>query len=214
MAGIQHKNCALTILFAASLLTISESIIINVPYYKEGKCICDEYSAGTLIYGNYELKTDSGKQLDVEMKILDPSLKVVHTNLHSGWNSGTNQQGTFSITARTGGDYNFCFLNRDTTSLVKATMKTFSTNEQGQINGPTPNLGKAESSLSESQKLASTVKKEFAQMKDREADHRDTNEEINSRVNLLSILSVLILVSSTAFQMIYLKKYFTSKKLI
>jgi len=47
-----------------------------------------------------------------------------------------------------------------------------------------------------------------------EMDLRDTNESTNDRVKYLSILSIIVLVLLCLAQILYLKKYFKTKKLI
>lgn len=51
-------------------------------------------------------------------------------------------------------------------------------------------------------------------MRQREEEMRDTNESTNSRVLYFSIFSMLCLLGLATWQVLYLRKYFKSKKLI
>ena len=55
---------------------------------------------------------------------------------------------------------------------------------------------------------------DFAHMRQREEEMRDTNESTNSRVLYFSIFSMLCLLGLATWQVLYLRKYFKSKKLI
>ncbi|RLN36580.1 hypothetical protein BBJ28_00021817, partial [Nothophytophthora sp. Chile5] len=51
-------------------------------------------------------------------------------------------------------------------------------------------------------------------MREREAAMRDTNESTNSRVLWFSFFSIVVLLGMGVWQVLYLKKFFKSKKLI
>ena len=55
---------------------------------------------------------------------------------------------------------------------------------------------------------------DFAHMRQREEEMRDTNESTNSRVLYFSIFSMCCLLALATWQVLYLRKYFKSKKLI
>ena len=54
----------------------------------------------------------------------------------------------------------------------------------------------------------------FADMKKREEEMRSTNESTNSRVLYFSVFSMFCLVGLAMWQVMYLKKYFKTKRLI
>ena len=55
---------------------------------------------------------------------------------------------------------------------------------------------------------------DFQYMKQREEEMRDTNESTNSRVLYFSIFSMCCLIGLATWQVLYLRKFFKSKKLI
>ncbi|KIH58941.1 hypothetical protein ANCDUO_10843 [Ancylostoma duodenale] len=69
--------------------------------------------------------------------------------------------------------------------------------------------------------LSDQIVKDFAFMRQREEEMRNTNESTNSRVLYLSIFSMLCLLSLAAWQLLtlffkvmFLRNYFKQKKLI
>jgi hypothetical protein len=55
---------------------------------------------------------------------------------------------------------------------------------------------------------------EMEHLKQREAEMRDTNESTNSRVQVFSLVSIFVLISSGVWQVWYLRKFFEAKKIL
>ena len=62
--------------------------------------------------------------------------------------------------------------------------------------------------------LTEATVQEFARMKQREQEHKDTNESTNQRLLHFSVFSTICLVALAVLQVLYLKRYFKQKKLI
>uniref|UniRef100_A0A803T502 GOLD domain-containing protein n=1 Tax=Anolis carolinensis TaxID=28377 RepID=A0A803T502_ANOCA len=62
--------------------------------------------------------------------------------------------------------------------------------------------------------LSESIVKDFAFMKQREEEMRDTNESTSARVFYFSIFSMLCLVGLATWQVFYLRRFFKAKKLI
>jgi len=62
--------------------------------------------------------------------------------------------------------------------------------------------------------LSDSIVNDFQPMKQREEEMRSTNENTNSRVLYFSVFSMLCLVGLATWQVLYLRKFFKSKKLI
>jgi hypothetical protein len=62
--------------------------------------------------------------------------------------------------------------------------------------------------------LSSAIVSDFAYMKQREEEMRDTNESTNNKVLYFSIFSMCCLMSLAIWQVLYLRRYFKAKKLI
>jgi hypothetical protein len=75
-------------------------------------------------------------------------------------------------------------------------------------------LKPAEVELKRLEDLAQSLVFDFAYMRSREEQMRDTNESTNSRVMYFGIFSMCCLVFLAGWQLFYLRRYFRSKKLI
>ena len=58
------------------------------------------------------------------------------------------------------------------------------------------------------------ISREMEKSRDREAQLRDTNESTSNRIQWFSILSITVLLTISAWQMVYLRSFFRSKKLL
>jgi hypothetical protein len=68
--------------------------------------------------------------------------------------------------------------------------------------------------LSRLEDLSHAIVTDFAYMKQREEEMRDTNESTNNKVLYFSIFSMFCLMSLAIWQVLYLRRYFKAKKLI
>ncbi|CAH2328946.1 Transmembrane Tmp21 [Pelobates cultripes] len=62
--------------------------------------------------------------------------------------------------------------------------------------------------------LSESIVNDFAYMKKREEEMRDTNESTNVRVLYFSIFSMCCLMGLATWQVFYLRRFFKAKKLI
>uniref|UniRef100_A0A4W3HIM5 GOLD domain-containing protein n=1 Tax=Callorhinchus milii TaxID=7868 RepID=A0A4W3HIM5_CALMI len=62
--------------------------------------------------------------------------------------------------------------------------------------------------------LSESIVNDFAYMKQREEEMRDTNESTSARVLYFSIFSMFCLVGLATWQVFYLRRFFKAKKLI
>ncbi len=80
--------------------------------------------------------------------------------------------------------------------------------------GDAAKLKPLEVELKRLEDLSESIVQDFAQMRQREEEMRDTNESTNSRVLYFSIFSMCCLLGLATWQVLYLRRYFKSKKLI
>lgn len=62
--------------------------------------------------------------------------------------------------------------------------------------------------------LGDAIVNDFAYMRQREQEMRDTNESTYSRVLYFSVFSILCLFGLATWQLFYLRRFFIAKKLI
>lgn len=58
------------------------------------------------------------------------------------------------------------------------------------------------------------VKNEFREFREREYEHRNTNESTNSRTVVFSLITIFALVILALYQGVYMRNYFKKKKVI
>lgn len=75
-------------------------------------------------------------------------------------------------------------------------------------------LSEMEKDLNRIDDLVLAIITDFAQMKKREKQMRDTNDSTNTRVFYQSVTSVIILMVLATWQVLYLRTFFRAKKLI
>lgn len=71
-----------------------------------------------------------------------------------------------------------------------------------------------EMELNRLEDLSNAIVSDFAYMKEREEEMRNTNESTNNKVLYFSIFSMGCLLSLAIWQVLYLRRYFKAKKLI
>jgi uncharacterized membrane protein len=80
--------------------------------------------------------------------------------------------------------------------------------------GKVEKLKPMEIELKKLEDLTESTVQEFARMKQREQQHKDTNESTHQRLLHFSIFSTICLIALAVLQVTYLKRYFRQKKLI
>merc|ERR1712092_55291 len=80
--------------------------------------------------------------------------------------------------------------------------------------GDAAKLKPLEVELKRLEDMSESIVQDFALMKRREEEMRDTNESTNSRVLYFSIFSMACLIFLATWQVLYLKKYFKKQRLI
>merc|ERR1712072_1396532 len=78
--------------------------------------------------------------------------------------------------------------------------------------GDAAKLKPLEVELKRLEDMSESIVQDFAFMRRREEEMRDTNESTNSRVLYFSIFSMCCLLGLATWQVLYLRKYFKSKK--
>jgi len=175
------------------------------------KCLKEEITKGVLVSGEYEIEKHDGQVVD---------MIVVDNNGHHFFNKENADAGKFAFTTDNYNVYEICFISRVATNMrgvrhevaltVKHGPEAKSYDELAKAN----KLGPLEVELKRLEDLSLSIVQDFAYMRTREEEMRDTNESTNSRVLYFSIFSMCCLLGLATWQVLYLRKYFKSKKLI
>ena len=212
------------ILLVAAQVAFGESLIsFDLPALGKGntanrRCFSLYIGRDVMTTGLYTSTPSAGSRLDFE--VTDTEGNVFNTR------QDAKETERFTFTSHAHNDYVFCFTNvlnsgaypnPAYTKTISFSLKIGSeatiTSSDGSLLSKS-NLKPIEVELNVLEQVVSGIVEEMEYLKQREVKRRDTNESTNARVKWFSILSIALLVGSGAWQVLYLKQFFESKKLI
>ncbi|XP_048586518.1 transmembrane emp24 domain-containing protein 10 isoform X1 [Nematostella vectensis] len=206
---------------AGSLLAVCVAIaclattVNSVSFFMEPgtvKCFSDtQISKDTLVTGEYVVSEAAAAQ-KMRIQVLDTANHILYKNDDA-------RKGKFAITTSENNYYEVCF--KDNSPGQGAVRREVSINiKHGTEAKAYQNLAQAEKlkpielAMRRLEDMADEIVSSFAYFREREEEQRNTNNSTNTRVVLFSLLSVLCLVALAIGQLVYLKQFFVSKKLI
>jgi len=175
------------------------------------KCLKEEIHKGVLVTGEYEVNAIPGQSVD---------LIVTDTKGQHYVNREGTEKGKFAFTADDYDVFELCFISRVPTNVRGGKHEVFLQTKHGVEAKSYEGLGDAaklkplEVELKRLEDLSESIVQDFAYMRQREEEMRDTNESTNSRVLYFSLFSMCCLLGLATWQVLYLRKFFKSKKLI
>ncbi|KAL5285517.1 TMED10 family protein [Megaselia abdita] len=175
------------------------------------KCLKEDMSPNQLIVGEYEVQTIPGQTVDYVAK--DTKGHILAQKEHI-------TKGKFSFTSEVHDTYEICFISKVpphqrglSHEVSLETKKGIETKNYEGI-GEAEKLKPLEVDLKRLEDLSDSIVRDFALMRKREEEMRDTNESTNNRVLFFSIFSMCCILGLTTWQVLYLRRYFKAKKLI
>merc|ERR1739838_252319 len=175
------------------------------------KCLKEEIHKGVLVTGEYEVTELTGQKVD---------FIVTDTKGHKFVNHEDRDKAKFAFTADDYHMFEICFISRVPAGQQATRHEVFLLTKHGVEAKSYDNLGDAaklkpmEVELKRLEDLSESIVKDFSHMREREEEMRDTNESTNSRVLYFSMFSMCCLLGLATWQVLYLRKFFKSKKLI
>merc|ERR1712226_344158 len=175
------------------------------------KRLKDEIHKGVLVTGDYDISAQPDQVVD---------LMVIDTKGQHFVNRENTDKGKFAFTTDDYDVYEVCFLSRVPVNRQGMRHEIFLSMKHGVEAKTYEGLADAnklkplEVELKRLEDLSESIVQDFAYMRQREEEMRDTNESTNSRVLYFSIFSMCCLLGLATWQVLYLRKYFKSKKLI
>lgn len=175
----------------------------------EQKCLREEVHKDTLVTGEFKLSEAPIKT----------HLTVIDTNSHVLYKKDDAQKGKFAFTTDDYDMFEVCFksegqhgqgIEREITLTVKTGVEAKNYDDLAK----TEKLKPMELELKKLEDLSEAIVNDFAYMRAREEQMRDTNESTNDRVLYFSIFSMLCLIGLAMWQVFYLRRFFIAKKLI
>lgn len=176
------------------------------------KCLKEEIHKDVLVTGEYELSDAPGQHAN---------LKVTDSKGHVLYNKDEATKGKFAFTTEEYDMFEICFESRihqggghggdrEVTINVKRGVEA---KNYGDI-AKAEKLKPMEVELKKLEDLSESIVNDFAYMRAREEEMRDTNESTHSRVLYFSVFSMCCLLGLATWQVLYLRRYFKAKKLI
>lgn len=185
------------------------------------RCLKEEMRKGVVVTGDYDVTNVPGHPHLANVRI---DLQITDSKGHVALSRESVDKGRFAVTPDEDDIYDFCVLSHALTHIqpgaegsireVNLVMKHGVEAKNYEQLAAVSQLKPLELELTKLEDLSSSIVQDFEYMKQREQEMRDTNESTNSRVFYLSIFSMLCLASLALWQILYLKKFFKSKKLI
>jgi len=175
------------------------------------KCLKEEIHKDVLVTGTYDIAETSGSQ-----KI---DLKITDSKGHMLYNKEDASKGKFAFTTEDYDMFEVCFESsgqdqQGTEREVFLDMKHGVEAKNYEDIAKAEKLKPLEVQLKKLEDLSESIVNDFAYMRAREEEMRDTNESTHSRVLYFSVFSMCCLLGLATWQILYLRRYFKSKKLI
>ncbi|XP_064403808.1 transmembrane emp24 domain-containing protein 10-like isoform X2 [Halichondria panicea] len=190
---------------------LSSSISFDLPADAQ-KCLQEEVHKDVLVVGEYKLSDVQGIRTD---------LKVADSKGHTLYNQDDASKGKFAFTTDDYDMFEVCFHSTVTGPGGQGSTREVSLSLKHGVEAKNyDDVGKAEKlkplelELRRLEDLAESIVNDFAYMRAREEEMRDTNESTNTRVLYFSVFSMLCLFVLAGWQIFYLRRFFQAKKLI
>lgn len=201
----------LQILFALFIFSLStvDAIWFHLGQNQK-KCLREEIHKDVLVTGEYEAQ-DNGQRVD---------LTVTDSKGHILYSKENAAKGKFAFTTEEYDMFEVCFEGKGMSGVQAPDREVFLSVKHGVEAKSYDDLAKAEKlkplevELRRLEDLSKSIVDDFAYMRAREEEMRDTNESTHSRVMYFSIFSMGCLLGLATWQVLYLRRYFKAKKLI
>lgn len=177
------------------------------------RCIREEVLKGVLVSGEYTLSDSPGHKTDLSVTDTNGHILSHRENIHG-------DKGKFAFTTDAYDVFEVCFTtklppgvqgqDREIQLILKHGSEAVNYEKVAEVEKLKP----LELKLQQLEDLSENIVKDFSHMRRREAEMRDTNESTSNRVLYSSILGMCCLLGLVGWQIIYLRRYFKSKKLI
>jgi len=186
------------------------SLMFHLPPNSQ-KCLREEIHKDVLVSGDFEITEIPGQTVD---------LAVVDSKGGFLWKKDHAEKGRFTFTTDEYEVYEICFTSKVPHGSHGFPQEVYLNTKHGVEAKSYEGLDEAaklkplEVELKRLEDLSEAIVKDFSFMRQREEEMRDTNESTNARVLYFSIFSMLCLLGLATWQVIYLRSFFKSKKLI
>lgn len=197
------------------VLSVELADVAAISFYLPGnsrKCLKEEIHKDVLVTGEYDVSEQPNVKTD---------LKVTDSSGHILYSKEDASKGKFAFTTDDYDMFEICFESKLPMGIGRAPDQFVTLNTKHGVEAKNyEDIAKAEKlkplevELRRLEDLSESIVNDFAYMKAREEEMRDTNESTNSRVLYFSLFSMCCLVGLATWQVLYLRCFFKAKKLI
>ncbi|KAI4224678.1 MAG: hypothetical protein L6R36_004486 [Xanthoria steineri] len=229
--GTQSIWCQSPLQLLICFLLLALALPINALYfYLEGlnpKCFYEELPKDTMVAGHYK-----AEELDTNTKTLsiNPDLKVqvtvdeVFDNDHRVVNTKGGAVGKFTFSAADSGEHKICFLpsvaggggwlsGGQMSGIIRMTLD-IAIGETSQIESTDKSkISEIVQKVKDLNGRLQDIRREQVFQREREAEFRDQSESTNARVVRWTLLQLVILGVTCAWQLSHLRAFFIKQKL-
>lgn len=207
-------RCTILINLLILSLTVAFSETIRFDLQPNSrKCLKEEMRKNLLAVGDYEVSSLPGTQVDFQITDSKGHSALIRNNVDG--------KGKFAVTSDEDDIYDFCFtytssphtshqlLPREVNLEVRLGVEA-----KQYDSATTDKLKQLETELSKLEDLSNSVIEDFAHLKKRESEMQDTNASTSNRIFWQTIISLIVVLGLAGWQVIYLRQFFRSRKLI
>ncbi|VDD81759.1 unnamed protein product [Mesocestoides corti] len=174
------------------------------------RCIHDEMDKDEIVIGNYKISEGPSSQVSIEVK---------DSKGHTFFQKSDATSGKFTFSSEVEDSFDVCFRCTGASGLVD-THEVYVDIKQGDeaknfdAIAQAENLKPVEAELKKIEYLTDSIVRDFVSMHTRADAMRNINASTHGRVLYFSMFSIICLIALAIWQVIYLRNYFKSKKLI
>lgn len=176
------------------------------------RCLKHEMYANQLAVGEYDVSSLKDTQVDMTITDSKGYAALKRDNIEG--------KGKFAVTSDNVDYYDLCFSYTSNLPSVQLQPREIFVDfrvgvEAKSYDSPSDDkLSAVEKDLDRIQDLTNAIISDFAYLRKREREMRSTNESTETRLFYQTIISLIILVFLTTWQVLYLRTYFKARKLI
>lgn len=182
------------------------------------KCLKNEMYPNQLAVGDYEVSSHPGSLLDLEITDSRGHIALRRENIEA--------RGKFAVTSDNYDFYELCFIGTLSPGFNPALLADLEISvdyrvgveaksyEQDEGLAAVDMMSEFEKDLRRVEDLTNGIIIDFAYLKKRGQEMRNTNESTNNRLFYQTLTSVIILLVLTGWQILYLRTFFRARKLI
>jgi len=206
----------LAVFVAAPVRGESDSLLVDVPASSK-RCVGEQFPDGALGQWSFRVVATPGSppaggprgETHVRVTVKDPTKRLLFSE------ALTHEAAQFPFTTKIPGLHKACIQNHAARSqrvALAVSTQGFSVKEYGADVGE--KLGPISKQLDESRNMLKDIAAEMDRALKRETRERQTATATESRIETMGFVSMAVLIGLALWQIIYLRSFFRSKKLL